>query len=80
MKTVPAAKLVNLVAAIMQGGGSNADEARTIARRLVDPNLVGPPSCGPLRRGDGVPDRARVGVDEDLVAKRGHAAPEVSSG
>ena len=51
MKTVPAAKLVNLVAAIMQGGGSHADEARTIAQRLVDSNLVGHDSHGVLRVG-----------------------------
>lgn len=51
MRTVPAAKLVNLVAAIMQGGGSNADEARTIAQRLVDSNLVGHDSHGVLRVG-----------------------------
>lgn len=51
MRTVPAAKLVNLVAAIMQGGGSSADEARTIAQRLVDSNLVGHDSHGVLRVG-----------------------------
>jgi uncharacterized oxidoreductase len=51
MKTVAADKLVNLVAAIMQGGGSHPDEARTIARRLVDSNLVGHDSHGVLRVG-----------------------------
>ena len=51
MKTVPAAKLIDLVAAIMQAGGSHADEARTIARRLVDSNLVGHDSHGVLRVG-----------------------------
>ena len=51
MKKVPAEKLVNLVTAIMQAGGSNADEARTIARRLVDSNLVGHDSHGVLRVG-----------------------------
>jgi uncharacterized oxidoreductase len=51
MKTVPADKLVNLVAAIMQGGGSEPGEARTIARRLVDSNLVGHDSHGVLRVG-----------------------------
>jgi uncharacterized oxidoreductase len=51
MKTVTADKLVNLVAAIMQGGGSSPDEARTIARRLVDSNLVGHDSHGVLRVG-----------------------------
>ena len=38
-----------LVAAIMQGGGCDADEARPIARRLVDSNLVGHDSHGVLR-------------------------------
>lgn len=51
MKKVPAEKLVNLVTAIMQAGGSNADESRTIARRLVDSNLVGHDSHGVLRVG-----------------------------
>ena len=49
MKTVTADKLVDLTAAIMQAGGSNPDEARTIARRLVDSNLVGHDSHGVLR-------------------------------
>ena len=51
MKTVPAANLVNLTAAIMQAGGSHPEEARTIARRLVDSNLVGHDSHGVLRVG-----------------------------
>lgn len=51
MKNVPAAKLIDLVAAIMQAGGSAPDEARTIARRLVDSNLVGHDSHGVLRVG-----------------------------
>ena len=51
MKTVDAAKLVDLVAAIMRGGGCHADEARTVARRLVDSNLVGHDSHGVLRVG-----------------------------
>ena len=51
MKTIPAAKLTNLVAAIMQGGGCGPDEARTVARRLVDSNLVGHDSHGVLRVG-----------------------------
>ena len=51
MKTVPAAKLVTLVTAIMQGGGSSASEAATVARRLVDSNLVGHDSHGVIRVG-----------------------------
>ncbi len=51
MKTVQAEKLVELVAAIMQGGGCNRDEAHTVARRLVDSNLVGHDSHGVLRVG-----------------------------
>ncbi len=51
MPTVPAAKLIDFVAAIMEGGGSGPDEARTIARRLVDSNLVGHDSHGVLRVG-----------------------------
>jgi uncharacterized oxidoreductase len=49
MKTVPAAALTRYVAAIMEGGGSHAHEAATIARRLVDSNLVGHDSHGVLR-------------------------------
>jgi len=49
MKNVPAERLVALVAAIMQGGGSGEEEARTIARRLVDSNLVGHDSHGVIR-------------------------------
>src|SRR6185437_12464312 len=51
MQTVPAAKLVTLVTAIMQGGGSSASEAATVARRLVDSNLVGHDSHGVIRVG-----------------------------
>ena len=51
MKTVPAGKLVDLVTAIMQGAGSSAAEARAIAVRLVDSNLVGHDSHGVLRVG-----------------------------
>ena len=51
MTTVPAAKLVTLVTAIMQGGGSNPTEAATVARRLVDSNLVGHDSHGVIRVG-----------------------------
>ena len=49
MKVVNAGRLVDLVAAIMQGAGCHPDEARTIARRLVDSNLVGHDSHGVLR-------------------------------
>src|SRR5215510_4488960 len=49
MRTLPAPKLVALVAAVMEGGGSGEAEARTIAERLVDSNLVGHDSHGVLR-------------------------------
>ena len=51
MKKVPARKLADLVAVIMQGGGCNPGEARTVAQRLVDSNLVGHDSHGVLRVG-----------------------------
>ncbi len=51
MKIFPAAKLVQLVTAIMQGAGCNATEAATVARRLVDSNLVGHDSHGVIRVG-----------------------------
>jgi uncharacterized oxidoreductase len=51
MKNVAAPKLVDAVAAIMEGGGCSAAEARTVARRLVDSNLVGHESHGVLRVG-----------------------------
>ncbi len=51
MRTVAAGKLVDLVSAIMAGGGSQPAEARTIARRLVDSNLVGHDSHGVIRVG-----------------------------
>jgi uncharacterized oxidoreductase len=49
MKIVNAKKLADFVAAIMRGAGCNPDEAATIARRLVDSNLVGHDSHGVLR-------------------------------
>jgi hydroxycarboxylate dehydrogenase B len=49
MKSIPAPKLVALVTAIMRGAGCNAQEAATIARRLVDSNLVGHDSHGVIR-------------------------------
>ena len=51
MRTLSAPKLVALVAAIMEGGGSTPGEAATIARRLVDSNLVGHDSHGVIRVG-----------------------------
>jgi uncharacterized oxidoreductase len=51
VKRVQAARLVELVTAIMHGAGCNRDEATTIARRLVDSNLVGHDSHGVLRVG-----------------------------
>ena len=51
MRSIDAGKLVDLVAAVMEGGGSQAPEARTIARRLVDSNLVGHDSHGVIRVG-----------------------------
>lgn len=49
MKTVVSTKLVDLVAAIMEGAGCAPVEARTVALRLVDSNLVGHDSHGVLR-------------------------------
>ncbi|HEX4886389.1 MAG TPA: malate/lactate/ureidoglycolate dehydrogenase [Casimicrobiaceae bacterium] len=51
MPNVAAAPLVELVAAIMQGAGCAPSEARAVARRLVDANLVGHDSHGVLRVG-----------------------------
>ena len=51
MRTIPAQKLVQVVAAIMQGAGCAAQEATTVARRLVDSNLVGHDSHGVIRVG-----------------------------
>jgi uncharacterized oxidoreductase len=48
-RTIPAARLATLVAAIMRGAGCSPDEAKTVARRLVDSNLVGHDSHGVLR-------------------------------
>jgi len=49
--SVQASRLVDLVTAIMQAGGCDSSEAATIARRLVDSNLVGHDSHGVLRVG-----------------------------
>jgi hydroxycarboxylate dehydrogenase B len=49
MRSIPASKLVALVTAIMRRAGCNPEEAATIARRLVDSNLVGHDSHGVLR-------------------------------
>jgi len=51
VRTVAAARLVELVSAIMRAAGCNAGEADTVARRLVDSNLVGHDSHGVLRVG-----------------------------
>jgi len=49
MRTVAAPRLTDFAAAIMQAGGCRPDEARTVARRLVDANLVGHDSHGVIR-------------------------------
>lgn len=49
MRIVAASRLIDLVAEVMQGAGCEAAEARTVARRLVDSNLVGHDSHGVLR-------------------------------
>ena len=49
MKTVPAARLTDLVATIMHAAGCSVEESHTIARRLVDSNLVGHDSHGVIR-------------------------------
>ena len=51
MKNVQAARLVDFVAAVMGAAGSAPPEARAIATRLVDSNLVGHDSHGVLRVG-----------------------------
>ena len=51
MKIISAPKLVELVTAIMHAGGCDATEAATVARRLVDSNLVGHDSHGVIRVG-----------------------------
>src|SRR5213595_2851173 len=51
VRIVAAPRLVELVTAIMHAAGCNAVEAATIARRLVDSNLVGHDSHGVLRVG-----------------------------
>ena len=51
MPLVEASRLVELVSAVMHASGCNRDEAATIARRLVDSNLVGHDSHGVMRVG-----------------------------
>lgn len=51
MPVVTAAALVDVVAAIMAAAGCRQVEARTVARRLVDSNLVGHDSHGVIRIG-----------------------------
>jgi uncharacterized oxidoreductase len=49
VRSVAAPKLIELVSAIMRAAGCGETEAATIARRLVDSNLVGHDSHGVLR-------------------------------
>ncbi|HEY5366157.1 MAG TPA: malate/lactate/ureidoglycolate dehydrogenase [Casimicrobiaceae bacterium] len=49
MRTLKADNLIAVVTTVMQAGGSLPAEARTIARRLVESNLVGHDSHGVLR-------------------------------
>jgi hydroxycarboxylate dehydrogenase B len=51
LKTLAAQKLIRFVTAIMHAGGCNEAEAATVARRLVDSNLVGHDSHGVIRVG-----------------------------
>lgn len=51
MQAVAASRLVELVTAVMLAAGCEPEEAATIARRLVDSNLVGHDSHGVLRVG-----------------------------
>jgi len=51
MRTVSAPRLIELVTATMQAAGCNRQEASTVARRLVDANLVGHDSHGVIRVG-----------------------------
>ena len=49
MRTLTTARLTALVEAIMRGAGCNADEAHTVASRLVDANCAGHESHGVIR-------------------------------
>ena len=51
MRTVAATPLTVFVSAVMHRAGCGAQEAQTVARRLVDANLVGHDSHGVLRVG-----------------------------
>ena len=51
MRTVAATPLTVFVSAVMHRAGCGAQEAHTVARRLVDANLVGHDSHGVLRVG-----------------------------
>lgn len=78
MRNVAASRLIDLVAEVMQGAGCEPAEARTVARRLVDSNLVGHDSHGVLRvskyldwvrEGNLVPNRTPTVVfDSDALA------------
>src|SRR5262244_1060155 len=51
VQVVAASRLVELVTDVMRAAGCEREEAATIARRLVDSNLVGHDSHGVLRVG-----------------------------
>ena len=51
LRTFQASRLVEFVTRVMEAGGSAREEAATIARRLVDANLVGHESHGVIRVG-----------------------------
>lgn len=77
MRNVHADRLTEFVTAVMHGAGCGEEEAGTVARRLVDSNLVGHDSHGVLRVGkylewvrDGTlrPNRApHIVFDSDAV-------------
>lgn len=78
MRIVAASSLIDLVAAVMERAGCATAEARTVARRLVDSNLVGHDSHGVLRvakyldwmrEGHLLPNRTpSVVFDSDVIA------------
>jgi uncharacterized oxidoreductase len=78
MRKIAADRLVELVSRVIEGAGSAPAEARIVARRLVDSNLVGHDSHGVLRvskyldwvrDGSLVPNRTpRIVFESDVVA------------